>query len=764
MTLSELGAKKALSLFAFCFSASIILIGQNPTIQDCLGAIPVCQEMYMEQNSPVGDGNFNNEINVGISCTAGELNSIWYTFTAQSSGQLGFIITPNDANDDYDWSLFDITNAECEDIFSNPNLQVSCNAAGGVPCHGPTGANGQSAWDVQGGGCGGNPPATGNTPFNDFVDMQAGRTYVLMVSNWTGSPNGYTLDFAISSGAGIFDETLPQVLGIETPTECEQNAINIEFSENIQCTSVQANDFVLTGPGGPYSLTVISNDCSLGGEYDRTFTLLIDPPIASRGDFTLELLGGINTNFLDLCDNPANAVTYNFTVDDPIDVDFTIGADTSLVCEGDTLLLDVSDLGFSYLWQDGSMESSLPISTAGVYGVTIENECGFGNDEIEVFVQTELPDVELGADQILCEGETYSLDVTNEFANYSWSNGSTNPTLDVTTTGLISVDVTNSCGTVSDQVMIEFIPMINADLGADQFLCQGEIVTLDVDQNSSFVSYTWQDGSTSPSLTLDKTGSYAVTITTDCETFEDEVMITFIDLHEPVALGIDTTLCPGDSLSYDLSIPGATYQWSDGTDASSYVINSAGLYEVTVTSACNESSDAIRVDYFPAIQTNIGQDTFLCPGERLLLDAAAGVAADYQWSDGSTESDLIVQNPGRYSVTVSNDCEIVINEINITECEICDVFVPNIFSPNDDGFNDIFRPLSDCAFFDFSMKIFDRWGSVIFETQDPGGFWNGKFGGNTASQGVYVWWIEYTVVEDGHPRSESVTGDITLVR
>jgi hypothetical protein len=135
----------------FLFGYTSFLSGQIvPTNQDCLGAIPVCQQIYIENQSPSGDGNYNNEINTAISCTAGELNSIWYRFTVNQDGDFGFLITPNDPDDDYDWTLFDITNADCGDIASAPSLVVSCNAAGGVGCHGPTGADGSTTWSVQG--------------------------------------------------------------------------------------------------------------------------------------------------------------------------------------------------------------------------------------------------------------------------------------------------------------------------------------------------------------------------------------------------------------------------------------------------------------------------------------------------------------------------------------------------------------------------------------------------------------------------------------
>ncbi|MBK7087233.1 MAG: hypothetical protein IPH53_22370, partial [Flavobacteriales bacterium] len=99
--------------------------------------------------------------------------------------------------DDYDWSLFNITNASCGDIDNSQSLMVSCNAAGGGTCNGLTGATGGTTYNVQGAGCNANPPSQtmGFSAFNSLIPVIVGNTYVLMVSNWTGSPNGYTIDF-----------------------------------------------------------------------------------------------------------------------------------------------------------------------------------------------------------------------------------------------------------------------------------------------------------------------------------------------------------------------------------------------------------------------------------------------------------------------------------------------------------------------------------------------------------------------------------------
>src|SRR6185436_6627174 len=118
-----------LLLFLSLFLATgIPAIAQTPNKQDCLDAIPICQNVYSTTNSYVGDGNINNDITSNSSCLgSGELNDVWYTFTVQQSGNLNFLITPNNSSDDYDWAVYNLTNNNCSDIFTNPALEVSCN-------------------------------------------------------------------------------------------------------------------------------------------------------------------------------------------------------------------------------------------------------------------------------------------------------------------------------------------------------------------------------------------------------------------------------------------------------------------------------------------------------------------------------------------------------------------------------------------------------------------------------------------------------------
>lgn len=161
----------------------------NPS--DCIGAIPLCNGSEYSEATSVDDiGDVTNEFSssntcIGVSGITNdvEVNSIWYTFTVPNTGTVSFTITPNNLNDDYDWVVFDITAPDhsCETMFADGS--ISCNFSG-TP--GETGPNGQ-------------PGGQNEPPFT----AQQGNTYAVCVTNWTGSTDGYSIDFA-ESEANIY--------------------------------------------------------------------------------------------------------------------------------------------------------------------------------------------------------------------------------------------------------------------------------------------------------------------------------------------------------------------------------------------------------------------------------------------------------------------------------------------------------------------------------------------------------------------------------
>lgn len=284
---------------------------QIPTVQDCLGAIPVCQSFYSQPNSFQGTGNYPNEINPDQvcpnSCMDGEKNDAWYIITVKSSGLLRLSIDPNNDNDDYDWAVYNLTNHTCSEIYNNAaSMQASCNAYGSGGFNGATGistANG-GLHNCENGGV--------TNKWNVDLPVVAGETYVLCVSNWTQTQGGYTLDFGAST-ASIFDDVPPGIDSVAGYVGCTPvTHLTMWFSENVLCATVQGSDFLLKGPNNEiYNVSSSSGTNCLFGDQEKKFTLTFSPPIFTPGTYTLQVVDTIT----DLCGNNAGTIfAYPFQI------------------------------------------------------------------------------------------------------------------------------------------------------------------------------------------------------------------------------------------------------------------------------------------------------------------------------------------------------------------------------------------------------------------------------------------------------------------
>ena len=504
-------------------------IGQLPTYQDCLGAIPICQEIYYESQLPNGSGNYPNEVNPLISCTAGEIQAIWYTFTVNEDGNFGFNLTPNNPDDDYDWALFNLTNAGCEDIFNNQNLLVSCNASGGSTCNGVTGANGSSNFAIQGAGCNFFPPDFffGYSPHNALIQVSAGNTYVLMISNWSNSGFGYTIDFGISD-VSIFDQMKPELDSFSYPAICAGNKIGLFFSENLQCHTIDASNFQLNGPGGPFILSLEGKNCLSGGTYEHTFSLFTSPPLSESGTYTLSIKPSSVFSMSDNCGNTFIPEEISFQTELTTAPMIALPQDTQL-CEGEILMLIAGNAANFYEWQNGDTIPTQSITESGNYSVTVSNQCGTSSSITNVqFIHPDFPLPNI--DTILCPDETIELSFFYTGSQYQWQNNATSPQITVNEAGIYAVTVTNACGSFERQAVVKAIPPLQLTLEKEYSLCDTPLyLNADFQQ---FATYTWQNGSHFPVFRADQAGIYIVEKESPCEVIKDTIIVDdCLDCH-----------------------------------------------------------------------------------------------------------------------------------------------------------------------------------------------------------------------------------------
>jgi len=136
--------------------------------------------------------------------------------------------------------------------------------------------------------------------------------------------------------------------------------------------------------------------------------------------------------------------------------------------------------------------------------------------------------------------------------------------------------------------------------------------------------------------------------------------------------------------------------------------------------------------------------------------------ASYLWNNGSTNATLKITNAGVYNVEISVDGCKNMDSIQIT-LENCDAIIemPNVITPNGDGINDVFEPIKFENIASANMYIYNRWGNLLFQTNNLPVEWDGKTKNAESTEGTYFWIIEYTSIND---EKNNMTGNLTLIK
>lgn len=290
-------------------------------------------------------------------------------------------------------------------------------------------------------------------------------------------------------------------------------------------------------------------------------------------------------------------------------------------------------------------------------------------------------------------------------------------------------------------------------------LCMGDSLLLDATIIDA-TNYLWQDSSTLPTLKVFESGMYIVEVEIECATFKDTIIVQF-NTHPEVSLGQDTTLCLGDTLLLGAFTPNGIYRWQDESDLEQFKVETSGEYWVEVKNECATSSDTINIIGIQSPVLNLEPTVSICENDIVTLNVSAP-NSNYLWQDSTTSPIYDISIPGAYWVQVSNSCGEAADTmyVNWSECE-CNVYVPNVFTPNHDNINDRFMPWFSCEIKVYEILIFNRWGELVYSSKDLGEYWNGSYHGKDCQSGVYGYLLSYTTYSG---ESDHKYGDITLLR
>jgi gliding motility-associated-like protein len=229
----------------------------------------------------------------------------------------------------------------------------------------------------------------------------------------------------------------------------------------------------------------------------------------------------------------------------------------------------------------------------------------------------------------------------------------------------------------------------------------------------------------------------------------------------------DVLLCRrGDAASLRVDAPGASVEWSTGATEDSIVVSEPGRYWVKVAQYGCEVTDEFTVGFKPPLRVNLGGDVTGCTGDSVVLDATIP-GGKYAWSTGSTDPAITVRTPGTYHVRVEDECGYTgEDEIEITFAEqCCLITAPNVFTPNGDNRNDFFQVSAGTNISRYKLRVHNRWGKLVYESNDLTRFWDGRTpDGQEAATGVYFWRIDILCNRSSQASENSFKGTLTLLR
>lgn len=346
---------------------------------------------------------------------------------------------------------------------------------------------------------------------------------------------------------------------------------------------------------------------------------------------------------------------------------------------------------------------------------------------IEVFESTSFS---FGNDTLLCGEESLLLTLNATGASYFWQDGSTASTFVVETSGTYWLELENENGCFfSDSIIVELVPILETMEGVN--LCEGE-------------SFEYQN----QTYTEDVLITAHFTNVAGCDSIHN------INLSFSTAIQVTTTvsICEGD-----------TYIFEDNTLTTDTLI----CETLMALNGC-DSIACLNLSVKPSPTLDLGEEFSLPSGNTAILSATGQQYESYLWSNGATTQAITITSAGIYRLTISdeNGCE-AFDEVTITEGEEFVFFVPNVFTPNDDGVNDYFSIYAVPGRLNVvNLKIFDRWGELVFNKSDfyagiPSLGWDGKFKGQPMQSEVFVYLLE---VRWMNGRKEITSGEITLLR
>jgi len=354
----------------------------------------------------------------------------------------------------------------------------------------------------------------------------------------------------------------------------------------------------------------------------------------------------------------------------------------------------------------------------------------------------------VGRDTFYCdESFNKTLDAGYPGKRVIWSTADTTQTIKINKFGTYWVEIFTDCGSFKDHITIA--PAIQPfSIGRDTIYC-GNLParTLEV-EGQVFEKYFWSSGDTTPTIIVKKPGNYNLKVWRyGCS--ESAAIDLNTKPFPTIELGSDTVVCSGNKIMLTAGSDTLNYKWNDGSSNNTKEVSSGGRFFVTANLNGCIDSDTINVDYREAFLFDLGpRQTVKCSRDITIIDTKLRDTSNYifDWSNGHKGPYLITDIGGTYWVEVSDKhCDYKQSDtLTLIQYEGgAQYFMPNAFSPNKDEWNNTFGPVHALhSVKSYKLLIYNRWGQLIFHTENEEDKWDGTFNGTPSEPGVYLYICE----------------------
>ena len=264
------------------------------------------------------------------------------------------------------------------------------------------------------------------------------------------------------------------------------------------------------------------------------------------------------------------------------------------------------------------------------------------------------PPIFLGNDTNICPGTNFSLNALTAGGSYLWQDGSTAPTLNVSSGGTYHVKVNTGCCVLRDTIQVIAVPGFSVSVGNDTTMCSGFTKVLQT--NTPAFVHQWSTGATTPVIQVTAPGPYSVTVIDNDGCISSDTMNLIVNPSPFFSFGNDTTLCAGDSVVLNATITMAfSYLWSTGVSTPWILGGGNNSYTAwAFTAAGCSHSDTIVIQTPTLPKPSLGNDTITCADQAPVTLNANAPGLNLLWSTGSTSSSIQITSGGMYYVSATD--------------------------------------------------------------------------------------------------------------